>query len=105
MLVHLNLADEVAALGLEAVAPHGLEAGVALGVGGDSQRRQIDIGDDDVRRLACFEPKTPDRQRVGERGGGDIDVDRAAKGPAECRLVLPVARAIGREGNWARPCR
>ena len=57
MLVHLDLADEIAALGLEPVAPHRLEAGVPLRVGSDGKRRNIDVSNDDISRLARFEPE------------------------------------------------
>ena len=60
MFVNLDLADEIAALGLETVAPHRFEADVPLRVCGDGERRDVDVGDEDVRGLAGLEPETPD---------------------------------------------
>src|SRR5579885_3375940 len=72
-------------------------AGVALRDRPDRQLRHLHIGDGERRRLARRQVEAAQRQGVGERRGGDIDVHAAGELGDLLAAFAPVAAAVGAE--------
>ena len=95
MLVDLDVAGECAVERLVAIELAGLEAGVALAVGGEGEAGHLNIDRENFLRLAAIQVESANWNGVGEWGDRYVDVERAIQlWKRICGRIEPVAGAI-----------
>ena len=78
------------------------KAGVALPHGGDFERVEADVDHGQVARLQVVPLEPADRERVGQRRAGDVDVDGTGEGRERASgAVTPAALAVAAEEDPA----